>query len=330
MNSQEAIVRIIGKLDLAYGDVFDQKVVRSILEEVLYKYELTPKETSLALLDDMDDKMMLYLATKKIDGLSKRTLESYGRTLRRFSTYMRKDVNQVSTMDIRIYLAEYAKTGVKNSTIAGATDILRGFFGWLEDEEYINKSPVRKVKTIKTEKRIRQALTKEEFEILRGGAKTLRQKALLELLYSTGCRLEEIETMNKSDIDWQKLQINVIGKGNKERTVYISDIAKVHLKKYLMSRLDDCEAVFVTTRRPIKFLGRRSIQKEIKTIMKQSGLKKNVYPHLIRHTFGTHMLNSGMSLTVLQEIMGHESPDVTLIYSRINNQSIEHEYRKYS
>lgn len=330
MRKDEAVVRIVGKLDLLYGDFLEQKKVREIIEEVLYDYELVPTTRELALQNNMSDKVLLYLAAKKLDGLSMRTLESYSRHLNRFAYFMRKNVEDVTTMDVRVHLANYAKTGVKTSTIATETDVLRGFFKWLEDEEYIQKSPMRKIKTPKLEKRIREALTKEEFEILRGGAKTLRQKALLELLYSTGCRLEEVEKMKKTDIDWHKLQIRVIGKGNKERVVFVNATAQVHIRKYLMSRLDDCESVFVTERQPYKFLGRRSIQREIDKIMEQSGLKKNVFPHLIRHTFATHMINAGMSLNVLQEILGHDSPETTLIYASIDNKTIEHEYRKYS
>ena len=141
--------------------------------------------------------------------------------------------------------------------------LLEGFFfKWLVDEEYIDRNPLNKIKTTKVEKKLREALTKEEFEVLRTGAKTLRQKALLELLYSTGCRLEEIEQMKKSDIDWQRLQAKVIGKGNKQRTVYINATAQVHLKKYLMSRLDTCESVFATQRQPIKNMDRSSYKEK--------------------------------------------------------------------
>ncbi|HZK34820.1 MAG TPA: tyrosine-type recombinase/integrase, partial [Bacillota bacterium] len=186
------------------------------------------------------------------------------------------------------------------------------------------------IKTIKVEKRLREALTKEQFETLRTGAKTLRQKALLELLYSTGCRLEEVEQMKKQDIDWQRLQIRVIGKGNKERAVYINATAQVHLRKYFMSRLDNCDAVFVIERNPIGLMGRRTIQREIKVVAEQSGLGINVYPHLIRHTFATHMLNSGMSLNILQQILGHDDPSTTLIYAELDSVTVENEYRKYS
>ena len=330
MKSQEVTIKIISKLDLIYGDVFDQARVRQIIEEALYDYNVEDKETSLATMDNMGDMILMYLATRKTEGLSDTTLKGYARSLKRFSEHMRKNVEDITTMDIRVYLAHYSKTGVKNTTVGSHTDIIRGFFKFLEDEEYINKTPMRKIKSIKVEKRLREALTKEQFETLRTGAKTLRQKALLELLYSTGCRLEEVENMKKRDIDWQRLTIRVIGKGNKERIVYINATAQVHLKRYLMSRLDNDEAIFVTERAPIKFMGKRAIQKEINNINKQSGLGINVYPHLIRHSVATHLLNSGMSLEILQQILGHEDPSTTLIYAELDNVSVENEYRKYS
>ena len=134
----------------------------------------------------------------------------------------------------------------------------------------------------------------------------------------------------KSYKDWQRLQLKVIGKGNKQRMVYVNATAQVHLRKYLMSRLDESPALLVTERKPYTKMGRRAIQREIDKIMEQSGLQVNVYPHLLRHTFATHMINAGMSLNVLQEILGHDSPDTTLVYASIDNKTIEHEYRKYS
>lgn len=330
MKSQEAVIRIVGKLDIMYPGAFDQARVRQVIEEVLYDYDINTKCTALAVMDNADDMMMLYLATKKTEGVSNKTIKGYGRVLASFSRYMRKNVEDISTMDIRMYLANRGKQNLKNTTIANDTDILKGFFNWLADEDYIRKSPMKQIKTIKVEKRLREALTKEEFETLRLGAKTLRQKALLELLYSTGCRLEEIEQMKKSDIDWQGLKIKVIGKGNKQRIVYINATCLVHLKKYLMSRLDDDPAVLVTERKPIKFMGRRAIQREIDKIMLQSGLNKNVHPHLLRHTAATHWLNNGMDITVVQSILGHEELGTTQIYAETSNLTVEHEFRKYS
>ena len=330
LKGQEVTIKIINKLDILYGDIFDQSVARQAIEEVLYDYNIEDKPTSLAVIDNMSDMILMYLATRKTEGLADSTLKGYGRTIGRFANFIKKNVEDVTAMDVRIYIANRSKQGLKNTTLANDTDVLRGFFSFLEDEEYIDKSPMRKVKTVKVEKRLREALTKEQFETLRLGAKTLRQKALLEFFYATGCRLDEVVNVNKSDIDWQKLSLNVIGKGNKERTVFLNATVQVHLKKYLMSRLDDSDALFVTIRKPIGRLGKRAIQKEINMISEQSGIKINIFPHILRHTFATHMINSGMSLTVLQEIMGHDSPDTTMVYSRISNASIESEYRKYS
>lgn len=330
MKSQEAAIKIVSKLGMIYGNVIDQALVRQAIEDILYDYTVEDKPTSLAVIDNMQDMILMYLATRKTEGLADSTLKGYGRTIGRFSRFIKKNVEDVTVMDIRIYISKRSKEGLKNTTLANDTDILRGFFNFLEDEEYIHRSPMRKIKTVKVEKRLREALTKEQFETLRIGTKTLRQKALLELMYSTGCRLEEIENIKKQDIDWQRLQIKVVGKGNKERIVYINATAQVHLRKYLMSRLDDCDSVLVTERNPIGGMGQRAIQREINKINEQSGLGINVYPHLIRHTTATHLLNSGMNLNVLQQILGHDDPSTTLIYAELDNVTVENEYRKYS
>lgn len=328
--TDEAIIRILDRLSNLYTDSFRVQETRSILETILNDYDITQKCTAVATLDNMPEKIFLYLASKKIDGLSSITLKNYARNLKRFARTIRKNVEDITANDIRVYLGHYAQTGVKDSTLATISDNLRGFFNWLEDEDYIQKSPMRKIKPMKVAKRMRDALTKEELEVLRQGAKTLRQKALLEFLYSTGCRLDEVANIKKTDIDWQGLKLRVIGKGDKERTVYINAKASVHIKKYLMSRLDDCPALFVTLRRPYRQVGHRAIEREIKEIMFQSGLQKNVFPHLLRHTAATHWLDSGMSLTIIQKILGHENPQTTMVYADLSTTEVEHAYRKYS
>lgn len=218
---------------------------------------------------------------------------------------------------------------VKNTTIATRTDILRGFFGWLRNEEYITKNPMDKIKTIKAESRIREPLTYEELEILRTGCKTLRQKCILEMFYSTCVRLDELVNMNIADVGFSEQRINVIGKGNKERTVYFNARTKVYLQKYLKLRNDTSPALFVTERAPIDRLGRRGVQREIKKIQEQSGLNKNIYPHLLRHSGSSHMLEKGIAIEVIQEILGHESLDTTRHYSKSSQSNIEYQYRKY-
>lgn len=329
MRKDEVIIRIVNKLDEMYGDVINMNHIKSELDNILYDFDITPKSTALVPMNNIQDRIMLYLAVKKTEGLSDKTILSYGRNLGKFMNDFDKNVEDITAMDIRMHLANYSKTGVRNSTIASRTDILRGFFGWLHSEEYISRNPMDKIKTIKVEDSLREPLTPEELEIFYTGCKTLRQKALVSLFVATGCRLEEVERMKRSDIDFANSQIVVTGKGNKTRTVYFNAKAKVHLQKYLMGRLDDCEALFVTERKPIKFMGRRAIQREIDKVKEQSGLKKNVYPHLLRHTYGTLALAKGVDITIIQKLLGHSELSTTQVYAKTSNTNVEYEYKKY-
>lgn len=329
MRKDEIVVRIVGKLDLMYGSTINQQDVKMMLEELLYDYDIKPKETALVTLNNIQDMIMLYLTSKKIEGLSDKTIEQYGRNLLKFSNDVMKNAEDITAMDIRMHLANFAKTGVKNTTIATRTDILRGFFSWLCSEEYIVKNPMDKISTIKAESRLREPLTYEELEILRTGCNTLRQKCILETFYSTCVRLNELVNMDISDIDFNQQKINVIGKGNKERVVYFNARTKVYLQKYIQARNDNCPALFVTERAPIGRLGRRGVQREIKKIQKQSGLKTNVYAHRLRHTGASHMLDKGIAIEIIQEILGHENLSTTQIYAKTSQSNIEYEYKKY-
>ena len=323
----EFIIKAIGKITLEFPKI-DQRKLRNILEESLYNFQVTSEEKSLVA-SDVEGKIALYLATKKLDGLSINTLKGYKLHLLRFADYIHKPVSTINTMDIRIYLARVTQ-GLKASTLATEVSVLKSFFGWLLEEEFIVRDPTKKIKQPKVEKRLRKSLTVEELEILKESCKTLRERALVEIFYATGCRLDEIEKLNRDDINWQDLSVNVIGKGNKERIVYISPKAKIHVRKYLMSRIDDCEALFVTSRQPIRRLGRRSIEKEFNKIGKRCGFKKSIFPHLIRHTTATLLLNNGADIVTVQKLLGHSSPATTEgIYAEATNQHIKEEYKKH-
>jgi integrase/recombinase XerD len=187
-----------------------------------------------------------------------------------------------------------------------------------------------KVKCTKEPKRMRHALTDEEMELLRQACKTDREKAILELLISSGCRLSEITQLNKDSLDWHERSFFVIGKGNKERQVYFSIKAKILLKKYLNSRKDVNSALFVCSKQPHGRLGNRAVEKEIKNIAARAGFDKSVYPHLFRHTYATEKINSGMPLPILQKLMGHSSADTTLVYAEISQENVQHEYKRVS
>jgi integrase/recombinase XerD len=331
IKTDEVIIKIVSKLESEYGNVINLYKTKELLEEVLFEYDVVDKEKALIIVNsDLQEKIFLFLASKKIDGLSDCSLNSYRLHLRRFARSMNKNVADINAMDIRIYLANYAKTGVKVNTIATEQSILKSFFGWLEAEEYISKNPMRLIKPIKAEKRIRKPLSKEIIEKLVDGAVTLRQKAIILLLYSSGIRVSELVSLNKSDINWHDKSFYVIGKGDKERKTYFSARAQLALQKYLESRSDNNAALFVSHIDPYDRLSRRTIEREVKEIAQNANVDRSVFPHIFRHSFASHLLSNGADITVVKELLGHSSVATSEIYSQISNTEIEHQYKKHS
>ncbi|HDK7179761.1 TPA: tyrosine-type recombinase/integrase [Clostridium botulinum] len=326
-SKDEVVIKLVGKLSLEFPEI-NQLKVRGLVEEVLYKYNILPQEKAL-MTSDVEEKLQIYLASKKLDGLSIKTLKNYEYNLLIFADHLRKPLAAINTMDLRMFLAVRCKN-MKQTSMNGQISILKSFFGWLADEEYIPKNPAKKLKQTKEPKRLRRALSEEEVELLRQACKADRNKALIEFLISTGCRVSEAVKADKTDINWHEMSLNVIGKGDKERKVYFSTKAKILLKKYLLTREDNNKALFVTFMKPHERLGQRSIQRAIKKIAKKAGINKSVYPHLFRHSFATQKINSGMPLPVLQHIMGHENPSTTQIYAELSEENIKYEYKKIS
>ncbi|EJE7236616.1 tyrosine-type recombinase/integrase [Clostridium sporogenes] len=325
--NEEVTIKLIGKLSLEHPEL-EQLKIRNIIDEVLINYTVSPIEKSLVV-SDIEDKIGYFLASKEIDGLSKKTLYNYNLHLNKFASFIHKPINSITIVDLRLYFAMLSKN-VKNSTLGNEISIMKSFFSFLENEDFIIKNPMKKIKNIKKEKRLRKSLTQEELELLRYSCKTIRQRALLEFLFSTGCRVSEIYNANITDIKWEKEELKVIGKGNKERIVYINAKAKLYLKKYLKEREKiNNPSLFVASKKPYGRLGTRSLQREINKIGIQAGFDKSIFPHLIRHTTATLALKSGMSLTSIQQILGHEDPSTTQIYAETNNESVKEEYKKY-
>lgn len=330
-SNEEAVIKIIGKVTQEFSEFEDfqkQIILRRLLDEVLYDYEVRTKVTALVA-SDIEEKMQIFFASKRLEGMSKKTEKNYRYILTKFAGYLRKPVSSITTMDMRMYLS-YVGQNVKPGTINALMYCFKSFFSWLTDNEYIYKNPMHKLKATKIPKRLRHALNEEEIELLREACRTSRERSLIELLVSSGIRLSEIVQLNKNTLDWHEKSFHVIGKGNKERKVYFSTKAKVLLQIYLEERKDKNECLFATCRRPYGRLGNRAVQKEIKNIAKRAGFSKSVYPHLFRHSFATHHINSGMPLPILQHILGHDSPETTLIYAEISEDNIKHEYKKSS
>jgi len=330
----EVIIKLVGKLTLEFPEL-NQLKVREITEEVLYKYEVTSLETALVA-TDVEQRLQIYIACKRLDGLSEKTLKNYKQDLMIFASYIRKPISNVNTMDLRMFLAQRCKN-LKPSSTNTQISILKSFFGWLASEEYIPRNPAAKIKLTKEPKHLRHPLTDEEIENLRQACEELkkplekdRSKALLEFLNSTGCRLSEVTSINIIQVNWYEMSLNVIGKGSKERKVYFNVKAKVLLKKYLKDRKGTGEALFISLKAPYQRLGNRAVEHSINKIAKIANFQKSVFPHLFRHSFATHSLNAGMSLPVLQKLMGHSNADTTMIYAELSQENVQHEYKRIS
>ncbi len=329
MYEDRLTVNIVDEITTLYPDV-DSQELRKIVEREIYKYEITPKTTALALIDDFNEMLRLYIATRKLDGLSILTLQNYFLHLRRFGNYFRKDVKDITTMDIRSYLADLITTkNIKNSTLENEKAIIRTFFEWLEAEDYIQRSPARKIKATKVEIRTKKVLSVEELELMRDSCTTNRQHALLEFLFSTGCRLSEVYQINRSNINWSENSVSIIGKGNKERKIFFSPKAKMYMLRYFESRKSvDDDPLFLSERKPYGRLGKRAIEKEIAKIATKAGFTESIHPHTMRRTYATLGRKAGMPLDVLQELMGHSDISTTMGYIANDPETVSYEYRK--
>lgn len=276
---------------------------------------------------DVREKVGQFLSAKKLEGLSDHTINGYEIELRIFANYIQKPLDQITTNDIRAYLGSFPK--LKMSSVSRKLSVLKSFFAWLTDEEFILKDPVRKIKPPKVEQRLPKALTIEELEMVREACVTPRERALIEVFYATGGRLSEIQSLNKEDINHQTMSAVVIGKGNKEREILFSFKAMYHLKKYQMIRLDDDPALFVTERQPFRRLTTRGIQRAVDKIAERSGVKKAIHPHVFRHTFATLTLNNGADLSSVQALLGHSNPATTQVYAQVTAEKKREAYRKH-
>lgn len=326
--NEEFIVKAIGKLTLEFGfDWQDQRKINEILHLALYGYDVMTTESSLVG-SDIEEKIMLYLQVKKLEHYSKATLQNYFYTLRKFESFIKKPIATVTKNDIRFFLAN-CYPNCKASTINSKIFCLKGFFQWLTDEEIIPKNPARLIKDTKIPKRLRKSLTVEELEKLRISCNTDRERAILEFIFATGCRVSEVVNVNISDIDFNSNRLKVIGKGDKQRIVYINDKTKVYLLKYLDTRKDNNPALFISEKFPYDRIGKRGIEVVISKLGERANLGKPVYPHLLRHTMATLGLQSGADITTIQHLLGHTSPCTTQTYAEQNNANLQHEYNQH-
>ena len=326
--NEEVSVKLVGKVTLLFPELGlnleKQLEVKKIIDETLYDYEVQTKSKEL-ITSDIEEKAQLYLACKKLEGLSSKTLYNYKLFLIKLNMYFTKPCSTISTMDLRMFLAVMEK-GKQASTVNGYITYLKNFFGWLQNEEYILKNPAAKLKQTKVPKVILQGYKADNLERLREACITEKQKCLFELLDSTACRISEIDNIRIEDINWQEQSIVVTGKGNKQRIVYFSTRAKLHLKAYIGDRTEGY--IFISDKAPHQHIKVRALQLILSKIKKKAGVNERVHCHKFRRTQATFLLNSGMTIQGVQKLLGHTSPDTTQRYAQLSQENLKNEYKR--
>lgn len=275
------------------------------------------------------DHVQLFLAAKRVEGCSANTLKYYGATLRIVLAALEKPVFHITTDDLRLYMDQYSHDkNVTKITLDNIRRILSSFFTWLENEDYIMKSPMRRIHKIKTRKTVKETYSDEELEILRDSVKNLRDRALVEFLCSTGVRVGEVVQLNRDDIDFINRECIVLGKGNKQRRVYFDARVKVHLQKYLDSRDDDNPALFVSRQKPHRRLQIRGMEIFLHNLGQKLNLCR-VHPHKFRRTLATMAIDKGMPIEQVQQILGHQNVDTTLLYAQVNQENVKLSHKKF-
>ena len=289
-------------------------------------YEITTKDNLDA---DETDYTELFLAAKKIEGRSEKSLAYYKSTIDKMLTFIDKPVKHITTDDLRSYLADYQKEHSSSKvTIDNIRRILSSFFGWLEDEDYIVKSPVRRIHKVKIGKTVKETYSDEALELMRDSCTELRDLAMIDMLASTGMRVGEMVLLNQEDINFDERECIVFGKGDKERIVYFDARTKMHLKAYLDSRDDDNPALFVSLTSPHNRMKIGGIEVRLRKIGNELGIPK-VHPHKFRRTLATMAIDKGMPIEQLQQLLGHQRIDTTLQYAMVKQSNVKLAHRKY-
>lgn len=270
-----------------------------------------------------------FLSAKQVEGCSERSVSYYSSTLDNLIKTLEKPFNQMETEDLRTYLSEYQKkNNASKQTIDNIRRILSSFFTWLEDENYILKSPVRRIHKIKTTKQVKETYSDEALERLRDNCKTIRDLAIIDILSSTGMRVGELVKLNRVDVDFNNRECVVLGKGSKERVVYFDARTKLHLQNYLNSRKDENPALFVSLLEPHNRLEIAGVEIMLRKLGRSLEINK-VHPHKFRRTLATRAIDKGMPIEQVQKLLGHQKIDTTMEYAIVDQQNVKNSHKKY-
>lgn len=272
--------------------------------------------------------LTMFLDAKRIEGCSLRTIKYYQATAEHMFSTIKSPVRKITTEDLREYLADYQKiNNCGKATIDNIRRNLSSFFSWLEEEDYIIKSPMRRIHKIKVKQSVKNTISDEAIELLRDNCKCIRDLAMIDLLYSTGIRVGELVNLNIADINFEERECVVFGKGDKERRVYFDARTKLHLKKYLMERKDSNPALFVTLDYPYSRIKISGVEIRIRALGNSLELER-VHPHKFRRTMATRAIDKGMPIEQVQKILGHSQIDTTMRYALVNQNNVKASHRK--
>ncbi len=279
--------------------------------------------------ESSQDLLALFLTAKGVEGCSPKTIEYYEATLRHMDKSLAKPYTQIESDDLRRYLSDYeTERGSSKVTIDNIRRIMSSFFSWLEDEDYIVKSPVRRIHRVKTAQITKETLSDEELETLRDACESKRDLAVVDLLASTGMRIGELIRLNVTDVNLQERECIVTGKGNKQRPVYFDVRAKLHLAEYLETRADNNSALFVSLDSKARRITVGGMELRLRNLGKKVGVSR-VHPHKFRRTLATHAIDKGMPIEQVQKLLGHAKIDTAMHYAMVNQNNVKASHRKY-
>ncbi len=323
---KEKLIAYIEQQMLEVIDNRQLEILHHTLCVCLSTYEITENESAR---DNELDYVDIFLSAKRVEGCSEKSLAYYQNTIKKMLDAVGKSAKHITTDDLRSYLSDYqSKNHSSKVTIDNIRRILSSFFSWLEDEDYIIKSPVRRIHKVKTAKTVKGTYTDEDLERMRDGCDEIRDIAMIDMLASTGMRIGEMVMLNRDDVDFNERECVVVGKGDKERVVYFDARTKMHLKNYLDGRTDENDALFVTLNAPHKRMKIGGIEVRLRELGKRLGIEK-VHPHKFRRTLATMAIDKGMPIEQLQKLLGHQRIDTTLQYAMVKQSNVKMAHRKY-
>lgn len=305
--------------------------LQEVLRQILSRYQITGSQAGEEEPTEDDNEAVVdaFIAAKTLEGCSQRTLAYYKSTVNIMLRFVKKNVRHITTEDLRLYLAAIQKNNkVSNTTVDNVRRNLSSFFGWLETENYILKSPVRRIHKVKTAKLVKSTFSDEDLETLRDGCKTKRDLAIIDMLVSTGMRIGELVLLDRDSVNYNERECKVLGKGNKERVVYFDARTKKHLQEYLDGRDDDNPALFVTLDKPHTRVTIGGLEERIRHLGRRLGLQRT-HPHKFRRTLATMAIDKGMPVEQVQQVLGHENIDTTMQYAMVKQSNVKTSHRKF-